>query len=123
MSSMAKRDNAAVPLTTNEGADFTIADNGSTDLFLPSVNCAICKGYNMYNPAEFSASKDGGGPVMLTYGRGQGTVEGEEYSDVVFLGGYKATNQSFISASYYSENFSILMYCPDGLAGFAFEQL
>jgi cathepsin D len=92
----------------------------------------------MYDAGQSSTSKDEGGPIELSYG--VGLVEGEEYSDDVLLGGYEvaqylfitlhelifafqATDQSFVAASYYSENFSIQEFQPDGLAGFAFEQL
>lgn len=135
MSSIRKRDDGVVPLI-NEGAElwygeidvgtpkqkFNVSiDSGSTDLFLPSIYCIDCAGHKMYNAAQSSTAKDEGNIAELSYGEGE--VEGNEYSDDVFLGGYEAPNQIFLAASSYSVEFAYPDFQPDGLVGFAFEKL
>lgn len=135
MSSISKRGDGVVPLI-NEGSDlwygeievgtpkqkFNVSiDTGSTDLFLPSVSCIDCGGHVMYNAAQSSTAKDKGQFTVLSYG--QGDVMGEEYSDDVFFGGYEASNQTFLAATVYSPDFSYPNFLPDGLAGFAFENI
>ncbi|KAG1849990.1 acid protease [Suillus subluteus] len=135
MSSKRKRDDGVVPLI-NEGYDlwygeidvgtpkqkFNVSiDSGSTDLFLPSISCMNCAGHKMYNAAQSSTAKDEGNVSVLSYGEGE--VVGDEYSDDVFLGGYEAPNQTFVAASLYSVQFVYPGFQPDGLVGFAFEQL
>lgn len=135
MSSVRQRSDGVVPLI-NQGTDlwygeidvgtpeqkFNVSiDSGSADLFLPSVSCMNCVGHRMYNAAQSSTAKGGGNVSMLSYGQGQ--VVGNEYSDNVFLGGYEALDQTFIAASWYSVDFAYPNFMPDGLAGFAFEQI
>ncbi|KAG0706898.1 aspartic peptidase domain-containing protein [Suillus ampliporus] len=136
MSSISERDDGIVPLT-NQGTDlwygeievgtptqkFNVSiDTGSTDLFLPSVLCGLsCEGHTKYNAAQSSTAKNLGKIAMLTYGEGE--VIGQEYSDDVFLGGYEALNKTFLVASQYASDFSVPNFQPDGLAGFAFEQI
>ncbi|KAG1730839.1 acid protease [Suillus paluster] len=136
MSSISKRDGSAV-LLTNQGTDlwygeidvgtpkqkFTVSiDTGSTDLFLPSDSCVLtCQGHAMYYADKSSTAKDQKNLVALTYGQGQ--VIGDEYTDDVFIGGYEAPNQAFLDAFQYSSDFSNTNFKPDGLAGFAFEEI
>ena len=62
-------------------------DTGSSDLFVPSVNCSeSCSGHNTYNPAVSSTSRDLGKTFSLTYADGS-TVSGEQYSDDVTIAG------------------------------------
>ncbi|KAG1877112.1 Asp-domain-containing protein [Suillus tomentosus] len=96
-------------------------DSGSTDLFLPSASCMDCAGHKMYHAAASSTAKDEGKIVSLSYGEGQ--VIGDEYSDDVFLGGYEASSQAFLAAYEYSSNFAYPDFQPDGLLGFAFEEI
>jgi cathepsin D len=135
MSSIRKRDDGVVPLI-NQGTElwygeidvgtpkqkFNVSiDSGSTDLFLPSVSCMDCAGHKMYDAVQSSTAKDKGNMSTLSYGEGK--VVGDEYSDDVFLGGYEATDQTFLAASWYSSTFAYPNFMPDGLVGFAFEQL
>ncbi|KAG1731659.1 aspartic peptidase domain-containing protein [Suillus paluster] len=101
--------NGSVPLT-NYNADLWY---GSIEVgtppkqftVLPSVKCtATCDGHKKYDPAVSSLAKDSGEPFILVYGSGE-TV-GEEYSDVVSIGGYRANNQTLGAASAYSPAFS-----------------
>jgi hypothetical protein len=58
---------------------------------LPSSLCGLsCDGHTKYNATQSSTStsKDAGDFITLKYTEG-GVVVGEEYSDVVFLGGYE----------------------------------
>ncbi|KAG2111936.1 acid protease [Suillus discolor] len=96
-------------------------DTGSTDLFLPSVYCVDCEGHNMYHAVLSSTAQDERKGVTLSYGEGE--VMGDEYSDDVSLGGYKASSQTFLAANEYSSNFMYPEFQPDGLLGFAFEQI
>ncbi|KAG2357312.1 acid protease [Suillus spraguei] len=135
MSSIKKRGDGVVPLI-NEEADlwygeidvgtpkqtFNVSiDSGSTDLFLPSVSCTTCAGHKMYNAAQSSTANDEGTISVLPYGEGQ--VAGVDYSDDIFFGGYEAQNQTFLAAFLYSENFAYPDFAPDGLLGFAFENI
>lgn len=54
---------------------------------LPSVGCMSCEGHKTYNAMNSATSEYEGGPITLNYG--QGSVEGYEYSDDVFLGSYE----------------------------------
>ncbi|KAG2154136.1 aspartic peptidase domain-containing protein [Suillus bovinus] len=134
-SSVGKRGDGVVPLI-NQGAElwygeidvgtpkqtFNVSiDSGSTDLFLPSVSCLDCAGHKMYDAALSSTAKDELKITMLSYGAGK--VEGNEYSDDIYLGGYEASNQIFLAASSYSSNFVYPTFRPDGLVGFAFENI
>lgn len=56
---------------------------------LPSSLCdSSCDGHTKYNTTQSSTSKDAGNFITLKYTEGA-VVVGEEYSDVVFLGGYE----------------------------------
>ncbi|KAG1819968.1 acid protease [Suillus variegatus] len=80
-------------------------DSGSTDLFLPSASCMDCAGHKMYHAAASSTAKDEGKIVSLSYGEGQ------------------AFSQAFLAAYEYSSNFAYPDFQPDGLLGFAFEEI
>jgi cathepsin D len=65
-------------------------DTGSSDLFVPSINCdSSCSGHEMYDPSASSTSHDLGKNFSLTYGDGS-TVSGEQYSDTVSIAGLVA---------------------------------
>ncbi|KAG2143605.1 aspartic peptidase domain-containing protein [Suillus clintonianus] len=65
-------------------------DTGSSDLFLPSIQCDVsCDGHTQYDPAASSSSKDTGQPFVLMSGSGE--TAGEEYVDDVFVGGYEVS--------------------------------
>jgi cathepsin D len=62
-------------------------DTGSSDLFVPSVNCSeSCSGHNSYDPSASSSSHDQNKTFSLEYGDGS-TVNGEQYSDDVIIAG------------------------------------
>ncbi|KAH7890072.1 aspartic peptidase domain-containing protein [Phlebopus sp. FC_14] len=97
-------------------------DTGSADLFLPGSNCGTCSGHTLYNPNASSSSTDLNKTFILEYGDGS-TVQGEQYTDTVILGGFTATNQALGVASQYSSSLSSPNFTPDGLMGLAFESL
>jgi cathepsin D len=71
-------------LTLSYTVDF---DTGSSDLFLPSIDCgSTCSGHKTYDPSTSSTSQDLGKTFALAYGDGS-TVSGEQYSDVVSIAG------------------------------------
>jgi len=62
-------------------------DTGSSDLFVPSVNCASsCSGHETYDPSASANSQDLGVPFDISFGDGS-VVSGEQYSDVVSIAG------------------------------------
>ena len=74
-------------------------DTGSSDLFVPSMDCTSCSGHNMYDTFASSTSRDLGKTFGLTYGDGS-TVAGEQYSDVVILAGLVVRELSFLFFRY-----------------------
>ena len=62
-------------------------DTGSSDLFLPGVNCgSSCSGHKIYSAGESSTAKDLGIKFTLRFGD-QSTVSGEQYTDTVSIVG------------------------------------
>ena len=62
-------------------------DTGSSDLFLPSTSCdSSCSGHKLYDPGASSTAQDLSKTFSLAYGGG-GTVDGEQYTDVVSIAG------------------------------------
>ena len=71
-------------LTLSYTVDF---DTGSSDLFLPSIDCgSTCSGHQTYDPSASSSSQDLGKTFALAYGDGS-TVSGEQYTDEVSIAG------------------------------------
>ncbi|KAG1747412.1 Asp-domain-containing protein [Suillus lakei] len=103
---------------------FTVdIDTGSSDFLLPSVECdSSCNGHTRYDPSSSSTSLDLNKTFTITYGDGS-NVQGGQYKDDVFLGGYKAKNQILGGATSYSSGFNISAYLPDGLLGLAWPSL
>ncbi|KAH7914886.1 aspartic peptidase domain-containing protein [Hygrophoropsis aurantiaca] len=97
-------------------------DTGSSDLFIPGLDCATCGGFTMYNPNASSTSKELGKSVGLIYGD-QSSVIGLTYTDTVSIGGYTAKNQTIVAAQQYSTGFSNSTRVSDGLMGMAFGSL
>jgi len=104
--------------------DFTIDfDTGSSDLFLPGVNCKTnCAGHTLFNPTASSTAFDLGKTFSLAYGDGS-SVEGEQYNETVIIAGMDATSQTLGVASAYSTGFSSDNFSPDGLMGMGFQSI
>ncbi|KAH7906840.1 acid protease [Hygrophoropsis aurantiaca] len=98
-------------------------DTGSSDLFLPGMDCnSSCNGHERYDPSVSSTSKDLGKTFSLEYGDGS-TVSGEQYSDTVTIAGLTAVKQTLGAASTYSTGFEISSFPADGLMGMGFPQI
>ena len=122
---------------------YTVAfDTGSSDLFLPSVDCgSSCSGHKTYDPSSSANSQDLGVSFEIHLVNGA-SVSGEEYSDVVQIAGLtvcrntppssrpftltcrtKANNQTLGLATNYSTNLQSSQFPADGLMGLAFESI
>ncbi|KAH7886974.1 aspartic peptidase domain-containing protein [Phlebopus sp. FC_14] len=101
--------------------NFTVDfDTGSADLVLPGAVCdSTCNGHTRYDPTQSSSSVNINQTFSLSYGDGS-NVQGEQYVDNVFVGGYEAKNQTLGAASTYSSGFQVSAFPPDGLLGMGF---
>ena len=62
-------------------------DTGSSDLFLPSIDCdSSCLGHETYDPSSSSTSRDLNKTFEIAYGDGSST-KGEQYTDKVMISG------------------------------------
>ena len=61
-------------------------DTGSSDLFLPGVNCTACQGHTIYDTQDSSTAVPLNKEFDLEYGDGS-TVSGLQYNDTVTLSG------------------------------------
>ncbi|KAG6377408.1 acid protease [Boletus reticuloceps] len=95
-------------------------DTGSADLVLPAQACdSTCDGHTRYDPTASSTSVDFGKPFKLAYRDGS-EVNGTQYVDSVYMGGYEAANQTLGAATTYSPGFKSPNFLPDGLLGMGF---
>ncbi|KAI0048762.1 acid protease [Auriscalpium vulgare] len=98
-------------------------DTGSSDIFLPGVDCTEnCDNHTMYDPSASSTSQDRDATFKLTYGDGS-SVEGEQYTDVVTCAGLTAKAQALGAANTYSTGFSSAQFPADGLMGMGFQEI
>ncbi|KIJ61660.1 hypothetical protein HYDPIDRAFT_30879 [Hydnomerulius pinastri MD-312] len=104
--------------------NFTVDfDTGSSDLVLPAQDCSdTCNGHTRYDPTQSSTSYDLGKTFTLGYGDGS-NVNGTQYMDNVYMGGYEAVNQTLGAATTYSAGFQIPAFPPDGLLGMGFPSI
>jgi|HubBroStandDraft_1064217.scaffolds.fasta_scaffold1228943_1 hypothetical protein len=58
-------------------------------MFLPGPFCSNCAGHRIYHPNQSSTAKDLESFGVIIYGEGQ--VEGELFTDDVFLGGLEVS--------------------------------
>ncbi|KAL1020841.1 hypothetical protein UPYG_G00005400 [Umbra pygmaea] len=98
-----------------------IFDTGSSNLWVPSVNCnsAACQNHAEFNPSESSTFTWANKPVSISYGTG--SMTGQLAYDTVSLGGLTVTNQMF-GASETEAPFMANMVA-DGILGLAFPSL
>lgn len=99
-------------------------DSGSSDFFLPGVDCtdANCQGHKIFNTAESSTAVDQHQTFSIEFADGT-TVSGEIFEDTVTLAGLTATGQAVVAASQYSTGFDLADFPPDGLMGMAFQSI
>ncbi|KAI0661329.1 acid protease [Cubamyces menziesii] len=94
-------------------------DTGSSDLWVPSVNCtsSFCSKKHKYNPASSSSSASKSGKFSIQYGDGS-TVSGPVYTDTVNVAGVSVKNQYFSPVNTLSSMFA--SEADDGILGMAF---
>ncbi|KAI8815746.1 aspartic peptidase domain-containing protein [Fimicolochytrium jonesii] len=95
-----------------------VIDTGSSDLFVPSVNCKTCGNKAKYNPTVSSSAWQTGLKTTTYYGIGSAT--GTIVKDVLRIGNLTATDQVFIQADSAS---NVQPGSIDGLMGMAFSPL
>ncbi|XP_073472022.1 gastricsin-like [Aquarana catesbeiana] len=94
-------------------------DTGSSNLWVPSVNCqsSACSNHNMFNPSQSSTYSSNGQQFTMSYG--SGSVSGIFGYDTVSVQGLTITNQEF--GLTYSESGSSFYYSKfDGIFGMAY---
>ncbi|KAG9313385.1 aspartic peptidase domain-containing protein [Chiua virens] len=101
--------------------NFTVDfDTGSADLILPDKACDnTCDGHARYDPTASSTFVNLGKTFQMTYSGGS-SVNGTQYADNVYMGGYEAVNQTFGAATTYSTGLQSPTFLPDGLLGLGF---
>ncbi|PCH43862.1 acid protease [Wolfiporia cocos MD-104 SS10] len=94
-------------------------DTGSSDLWVPSVNCtsSTCSTKHKYNAATSSSDVKKPGTFSILYGDGS-TVSGPIYTETVNVAGIKSTGQYFSPVNTLSDSFSNDPI--DGILGLAF---
>ncbi|KAI9068283.1 acid protease [Trametes sanguinea] len=105
------------------GKNFLIDfDTGSSDLWVPSVNCTSsnCSKKDKYNPASSSSGSLKSGKFSIAYGDGS-TVSGPVYTDTVTVAGITAKNQYFSPVNTISTSFA--SEADDGILGLAFPSI
>ncbi|OCT57848.1 gastricsin isoform X2 [Xenopus laevis] len=94
-------------------------DTGSSNLWVPSVNCQseACSNHNLFNPSQSSTYTSNGQQFSMSYG--SGSVTGVFGYDTVTVQGLTLTNQEF--GLTYSESGSSFYYSKfDGIFGMAY---
>ncbi|KAL1945326.1 hypothetical protein VTO73DRAFT_2177 [Trametes versicolor] len=94
-------------------------DTGSSDLWVPSVNCTstYCSAKSKYNASSSSTSVPKSGTFSIQYGDGS-TVSGPVYAETVSVAGITVKNQTFSPVTTISPSFG--SEADDGLLGLAF---
>ncbi|KAF9224269.1 acid protease [Gyrodon lividus] len=98
-------------------------DTGSSDLFLPSVECDnSCNGHKRYDPASSPTSADLDMPFLIQYEDGDSAF-GQQYTDNVTIIGLTATDQALGAALHYSDGLQVNRFRADGVMGMAFQSI
>ncbi|KAL7281781.1 hypothetical protein ACG7TL_005104 [Trametes sanguinea] len=94
-------------------------DTGSSDLWVPSVNCtsSYCSKKDKYNPPSSSSGSPKSGSFSIQYGDGS-TVSGPVYTETVAVAGITVKNQYFSPVNTLSPSFG--EETDDGILGLAF---
>ncbi|KAH8118711.1 acid protease [Phellopilus nigrolimitatus] len=133
-STISKRSTSSVPLTDDNSqlwqGSVTVGtpaktyivdfDTGSSDFFLPGLNCdSTCDGHTKYDTSASTSAIDTGKSFTLLYGdpSDSSSVTGEVYTDT------RATKQAVGAATTFSSNFESSNFAPDGLLGMAFQSI
>ncbi|KAI0693994.1 protease [Cerioporus squamosus] len=93
-------------------------DTGSSDLWVPSVNCtsSTCNGKHKYDAAPSTTSVRKSGTFQISYGDGS-SVSGPVYTDTVTVAGVTARGQYFSPVTTLSSSFA--GEAMDGILGMA----
>ncbi|UJR38065.1 hypothetical protein I4U23_030746 [Adineta vaga] len=95
-------------------------DTGSTDLWIPSVQCySTCENKAKYDPQKSNTSQSNGATFRVVYGDGS-YVHGNFINDTVNIAGLSVVNQAFAQAKNTS-GFSSSTF--DGVLGLAYPSL
>ncbi|KAJ1979702.1 hypothetical protein H4R33_005657 [Dimargaris cristalligena] len=97
-------------------------DTGSSDLWLPGLDCPspACVSHRTFQPARSSTFQTDGREFSIGYGDGT-HAEGVLVSDTLTIGGIRVANQTFAMATAESEELERNEY--DGMFGLAFAEL
>lgn len=102
--------------------NFTVIfDTGSSNLWVPSVQCTdvACQGKNLYNPASSSTYQPNGEPIHISYG--SGSMTGILAYDTVCVAGICVTDCEFAEAQTLALAFAGSPF--DGLLGMAYQSI
>ncbi|KNZ77400.1 Cathepsin D [Termitomyces sp. J132] len=97
-----------------------ILDTGSSDLWVADANCIInCQGIATFDPNTSSTFRPVGSNFNISYGSGQ--ASGRLGSDIVQMGGFSVSNQTFAICDNISQG--LLSNPVSGLLGLAFQTI
>ncbi|KAF9224253.1 acid protease [Gyrodon lividus] len=98
-------------------------DTGSSDFFLPGVECDYsCDGHKRYDPASSPTSADLDMPFHIQYEDGDSAF-GQQYTDNVTIVGLTATDQALGVALHCSDGLRVDRFPADGMVGMAFQSI
>lgn len=101
--------------------NFTVLfDTGSSNLWIPSVNCVNCQALTSYDSSKSSTYLKNGNAFSIAYGKGQ--VSGIFDMDYVNVSGILIRNQTFAEATYEPGNV-FQNFDFDGIFGLGFQSI
>lgn len=95
-------------------------DTGSSNLWIPSVNCLNCEALTSYDSSKSSTFRQNGSIFSITYGKGQ--VSGIFDMDSVNVSGILIKNQIFAEATFEPGNV-FQEFNFDGIFGLGFQSI
>ncbi|GBC03736.1 hypothetical protein RclHR1_00530011 [Rhizophagus clarus] len=104
------------------GQNFNIIlDTGSSNLFVPNINCisTTCRNHNLFDPTKSKTFTAAGNPWEIKFGIG--SASGITGIDDIQIGNLVAKQQVFGLANVMSDD--NINFIPDGVLGLAFDNL